>query len=138
VAGPGQRTDVGKGCIGGRELGIAVRGHRDAVEGLVVQRIGEWQCDRGCLIVSMVPSVRSTRHDAATDLRNIVVVLRRTAFYRVHPRESGVTIARVSSDGTSPYARGHVASEVEVHGEPSSCVAINELDIGHAAARIAG
>jgi hypothetical protein len=43
VGGPRQRTDIGKGRVGSRELRITVGGHCDAVEGLVVQGVGERQ-----------------------------------------------------------------------------------------------
>lgn len=42
VAGPRQ-AHIGEGRVGGCELSIAIGRHCDAVEGLVVQRIGEWQ-----------------------------------------------------------------------------------------------
>jgi hypothetical protein len=42
VTGPRQ-THVGERRITSRKLGIAVRRHCNAVEGLVVDRVGEWQ-----------------------------------------------------------------------------------------------
>ena len=69
VGGPRQRTDIGKGRIGSRELSITVGRHCDAVEGLVVQRVGERQRDGGRLIVPVIAGVSSTWHDTAADLR---------------------------------------------------------------------
>src|SRR6478736_5564939 len=131
-------TDIGEGRIGSRKLSITVGRHCDAVEGLVVQRVGKRQCDGGRLIVPVIAGVSSTCHDTAADLRDGVVVLRRTAVYRVIPRESRVRIASISGDPSGADARGHAASEIEMHREARSHVAINELDSGHASASIAG
>lgn len=105
---PIRERDVGAGCVRQttvREdrrrvhklqcaIGIHVR-HRKR---LVIQAIGEGQRDRRGAIVNVIARVRRAWHDTATDLRYIVVVLRRATFYRVHPREGRITIARVSSD----------------------------------------
>src|SRR4029077_16657746 len=99
VGGPWQGTDVGEGRIGSRKLSITVGRHCDAVEGLVVQRVGERQCDRGRLIVPGIAGFSRTWHDATADLGYGVVVLRRTAVDRVIPREGRVTIASISGDG---------------------------------------
>ena len=138
VGGPRQRTDIGEGRIGSRKLRITVGRHCDAVEGLVVQRVGERQRDGGRLIVPVIAGVSRTWHDAAADLRYGVMVLRRTAFYRVIPREGRVRIASISGDRSGANARSHAASEIEVQREAGSHVAVDELDSGHAAASIAG
>ena len=138
VGGPWQGTDVGEGRIGSRKLRIAVGRHVDAVKGLVVQRIRERQRNGGYQIVRVIAAIGRSWHDAPADLRDGVVVLRRTAVYRVIPREGRVRIASISGDPSGANTRSHAASEIEVHGEAGSHVAVDELDIGDAAANIAG
>jgi hypothetical protein len=86
----------------------------------------------------MVPYVRRSWHDAATDLGDIVVVLRRTAFHCVIARECRIRIAPHSGDRPGSDTRSHAASKTEVHGEARGRVAVDKLDIGHAASDIAG
>ena len=85
-----RQTLVCEGRISSRKLGIAVRRHCNAVEGLVVDRVGEWQRDCGCLIIPVVPRVRRTWHDTAADLRNIVMICRRAALHRVLPEKAAL------------------------------------------------
>src|ERR1700746_3858938 len=134
---PGQ-TRVGEGSIQSGELGIAVRRQIHRVKRLVIQGVREGQCHGGYLIVPMIADVYRAWHDAAPDLRYGVVVLRWTTCDRVIPRERRVRIAAISSDRPGPNARGSAASEIEMHREPGSCVAVDELDSGHAAAGVAG
>ena len=68
MSGPRQRTDVGEVRGGSRKLRIAVGGHCDAVEGLVVQGVGERQRNGGYLIVPMIAAVGRPCHDAAAYL----------------------------------------------------------------------
>ena len=66
------------------------------------------------------------------------MVLRRTTFYGVIACEGCIRIASHSSDRPGPNTRRDAASEIEVYREARSHVAIDELNIGHAAANIAG
>lgn len=68
VASPRQRAHIDNVLIGSRKLRITVRRHVDAVKALVVNRVGEWQCNRSYLIIPVVADVRRPWHDAATDL----------------------------------------------------------------------
>ena len=133
-----RQTHVCERRVSSRKLGIAIRRHCDAVEGLVVDRVGEWQWDRGCHIIPVVARVRRPWHDTAADLRYVVMICRRAAFHCVIPREGRVRIAPISRDRSGPNARRHAASEIEMHREPRSRVAVDYLNIGHAAADIAG
>jgi len=85
----------------------------------------------------MIAGVRHAWHDAAANLTDRVMVCWRAALYGIVPREGRVTIALSSSDRPGANARRHAASEIEMHPEPGSCVAVNELDSGHAASGIA-
>jgi len=81
----------------------------------------------------MIADVRRAWHDAATYLHDIVVVLRWASLDSVIPREGRVSIAAISRDRPGANARRHAASEIEMHREPGSRVAVDEHDIGHAA-----
>jgi len=133
-----RQTLVGKGRVRCCELSITVRRDRDAVEGLVVDRVGEWEWDRCRLIISVVPRVRATWLDTAADLGDIVVVLRRTAIHCVIARECRIRIAPHSGDGPGSNTCCHAASKSEVHREARGRVAVDELDVGHATSNIAG
>ena len=67
MGGPWQAL-VGKGRIGGCELGIAVGRHIDAGEALVVQGEREGQRDGGYRIIPVIANVGRARHDAAAYL----------------------------------------------------------------------
>jgi hypothetical protein len=67
VGGPWQAL-VGKGCIGCRELGIAVGRQINAGEGLIVQRVREGQRNGGHRIVPVIAYVGRAWHDAAAYL----------------------------------------------------------------------
>ena len=138
VVGPWQRARVNPEVICGYELHVTIGRHIDSRIGLIVQRVRERQRNCCYLIVPMVANVRGACHDAAAYLRYVVVVCRGTALHCVIPREGGVRIASYSSNRPGAYTRRHAASEIEVHREASSCVAVNELDLGDAAANIAG
>src|SRR4029077_13169969 len=114
------QTDVAERRVVSRKLGITVGRHSNAVEGLVVDRVGEWQWDRSCYIIPMVAGVGRPWHDTAADLRDVVMILWRTAFDRVHPRECRDRIAPISRDRSGANARRHAASETEVQGEAGS------------------
>jgi len=68
VTGPRQRTDIGKGRVGSRKLRIAVGRHVDAVKGVIVQGVREWQRNVGYLIVPMIAAIGRAWHDAAAYL----------------------------------------------------------------------
>jgi hypothetical protein len=68
VRGPRQRTDIGEGRVGSRELRIAVGRHVDAVKGLVVQGVRERQRNGGYLIVSVIAAIGRAWHDIAAYL----------------------------------------------------------------------
>jgi hypothetical protein len=71
----GQRQAyVEEGRIRGRELRIAVGRQIDRVEGLVVQRVREWECDGGYLIIRVIADIRRAWHDAAAYLSYRVMV----------------------------------------------------------------
>jgi hypothetical protein len=59
---------VGEGGIGGRELRIAVGRQIDVGEGLVVQRVREWQRHGGYRIIPVIADVGRAWHDAAAYL----------------------------------------------------------------------
>ena len=124
MGGPGQRTNIGEGRIGSRKLSITVGRHCDAIEGLVVQRVGERQRDGGRLIVPVIAGVSGTWHDATADLGYGVVVLRRTTVYRVIPSECRVTIASISGDRAAAKARRQHSAEVHMQREPDSRVPV--------------
>ena len=84
----------------------------------------------------MVPRIRRPWHDAAADLRNVVMVCRRAAFHCVTPREGRIRIASHSSNRPRSNARRHAASEIEMHRELGSAAV--DSNCGHAAANIAG
>src|SRR4029453_4982978 len=86
----------------------------------------------------MIADVYCAWHDAAPYLGYDIVVRRRTTLYCVSAREGRITIACVSSDRPGANVRRHAASEIEMHREPNSRVAVDELETGHAAASIAG
>ena len=132
------QADVDPVNVGGGELRIAVGRHIDAVKGLVIQRIAERQTDKRCAVIGVITGVRRPCHDAATDLGYVVMICRRAAFYCVHPRKCRIRIASYSSNRSGPNARRHAASEIEVHREPRSRVAVDYLNVGHAAADVAG
>src|SRR4029450_4165344 len=134
---PGQ-TLVGEGSIQSGELGIAVRRQVHRVKRLVIQGVREGQCHGGYCIVPVIADVRRAWHDTAAYLSYGVMVWRRATLYGVVPGKSRITIARVSSDRPGANVRRHAASEIEMHREPNSRVAVDELETGHAAARIAG
>jgi len=67
VGGPWQAL-VGEGRISGRELRVTVGRQIDRGEGLVVQRVREWQCDGGHRIIPVIADVRGAWHDAAAYL----------------------------------------------------------------------
>src|SRR5207302_6093307 len=137
VVGEPRQATVSEGSIQGGELGIAVRRQVYRVKRLVVQSVREGQCHGGYLIVPVIADVYRAWHDAAPYLRYVVVVCRRATLYCVGPREGRNTIAGVSSDRPGPNARRHAASEIEMHREPGSRVAVDQTDSGHAAANIA-
>src|SRR5882724_9263334 len=60
--------------ICGHELGIAVGRHIDAVKGLVIQRITERQTDKRSAVIGVIPDVRRTWLDTATDLGYVVMI----------------------------------------------------------------
>ena len=134
---PRQRTDIRPIDVCGNELRITVGGHINPGIGLVIQRVAERQTDEGCAIIDVIADVSHSWHYGAADLRNNVVVLRRTAFYCVIARKGRIRIASHSSNGSRPNARRHAASEIEMHREPRGLVAVDDLDIGHATANIA-
>ena len=68
MTGPRQRTDIGKGGVGSRELRIAVGRYVDAVKGVIVQGVGERQRNSGYLIVPMIAAIGRPCHDAAAYL----------------------------------------------------------------------
>ena len=74
VVGSPRQADVGKGRIGGRELGIAVGRQIDAGESLVVQGVTEGKRDSGYQIICVIPDIGRAGHDAPADLRYGVVV----------------------------------------------------------------
>jgi hypothetical protein len=78
VVGSPRQANVSKGGIGGRELRVAVGRQIDRGKGLVVQRVREWQRDRGDCIVPVIADVGSAWHDTAANLRYRVLVARRT------------------------------------------------------------
>ena len=133
---PGQ-TLVGEGSIQSGELGIAIRRQVHRVKRLVIQAVREGQCHGDYLIAPVIAGVRRAWHDAVADLLYVVMVLRRATLHCVIARE-GVRIAPISCDRPGANARRHVASEIEMHREPDSCVAVDQLDTGHAATGIAG
>ena len=124
--------------VRGNELRITIGGDINPGIGLVVQGVAEWQTDKGCAVIGVITDIRRPWFDAATDLRHIVVVLRRTPFHCVIACEGRIRVASHSSYRSSPNARCHAASEIEVHREPRCGVAVDYLDIGHAASNIAG
>jgi len=67
VLGPGQ-ANIGKGRIGGHELGIAVGRQVNAGEGLVVQGERERERDGGDAVVAMIAGVRCAWHYTAAYL----------------------------------------------------------------------
>ena len=125
--GPRQRTDIGKGGVRGRKLRIAVRRHIDGVKRLVIQDVREraarrWlpHHPRDCRCLSCL--ARCWRLSDAI----VVMVWRRATFDRVVPREGRVRIALSSSDRPGANARRHAASEIEMHREPGSHVAVDD------------
>src|SRR5207302_2235040 len=73
VAGPRQ-ADVSEIGSHGGELGIAVGRQIDRGEGLVVQRVREWQRDRGYCIIPVIADVGRAWHDAAAYLSDRISV----------------------------------------------------------------
>jgi len=65
VMGSPRQASISKGRIGGHKLGIAVGRQIDRREGLVVQRVREWQRDGGYCVVPVIADVRGARYDAA-------------------------------------------------------------------------
>jgi hypothetical protein len=59
---------VGKGRIGGRELGIAIGRQIDRSEALVVQGVRERERDGGDRIIPVIADVGRAWHDAAAYL----------------------------------------------------------------------
>ena len=68
-------------------------------------------------------------HDAAADLRDVVMVCRRATFYGVIPGEGRISIASHSSNRSGPNARRHAASEIEMHRERAVSVAVDQLNM---------
>ncbi len=133
-----QRTDIRPIDVCGNELRITVGGHINPGIGLVIQRVAERQTDEGCAVIDVITGIRRSWHDATADLRDIVVVLRWTAFHCVIARKGRIRIASHSSNRSRPNARRHAASEIEMHREPRGLVAVDDLDIGHTTAKVAG
>ena len=73
MGGPWQAL-VGEGRVHGCELRITVGRQIDRVESLVIQRVREGQRDGGDLIIPVIADVGRARHDAAADLRDVVMV----------------------------------------------------------------
>ena len=67
MLGPRQ-ANIGKGRIGGHELGIAVGRQIDGGEGVVVQGVREGQRKCGDAVVAMIADIRRARHNAAASL----------------------------------------------------------------------
>src|ERR1043166_5348154 len=89
----------------------------------------------------MIADVCCSRHDAAPYLAYDVMVCGRTTLHGVTPRECRVTIARLrrcSSNRPGSNTRRHAASEIEMHREPGSRIAVDQDHSAHAAASIAG
>ena len=68
MAGPRQRTDIGKCRVGSRKLRIAIGRYVDAVKGVIVQGVGERQRNGGYHIVPMIAAIGRPCHDAAAYL----------------------------------------------------------------------
>ena len=102
VSGPRQRTDVNPVNVRGDELGVAVGRHIHPVKGLVIRHIIERQADKGCAVIGVITDIRRPWFDAATDLRYIVMVLRRTTFYGVIACEGRIKIPSYSSNRPAP------------------------------------
>ena len=68
VVGEPRQALVGKGRIGGCELGIAIGRQIDRGEGLVVQRVREGQRDGSHRIIPVIAYVGGAWHDAAAYL----------------------------------------------------------------------
>jgi hypothetical protein len=132
------QANAGKGDIRGRKLGIAVGRHIDAGERLVIQGVTEWYRDTGYHVVSVIAGVRGARHDTATYLCDLVMVLGRATLHCVIPREGRIAIACESSDGPGANARRHAASEIEMHCESHCHASVDQAVTGHSAASIAG
>ena len=118
------------------ELKSAVGVHIRRRKGLVVYRIRERQRDGRCAIVDVITGVGGTRHDAAANLLDVIMILWRTTPDCVRARERGITIASESSDRSGPNARRYAASETEMHSELGRAAA--DSNCGYAASNIAG
>jgi hypothetical protein len=129
---------IKEGRIRGRKLGIAIGRQINARESRGIEGIREGQRDGGYLIVPVIADVCRARHDTPAYLSYVVMVLRHATRYGITAGESRITIAPLSSDRPGPNASRHAASEIEMHREPGSHVAVGKHDIGHAAASIAG
>ena len=117
---------------------MSIRSGIYTVIGVPIQLEGEWQANECVAVVDVIANVRRAGHDTAADLTYNIMVCRRAAFYGVIPREGRINIASISGDRAGANARSHATSEIEVHGEAGSHVAVHELDSGHAASSIAG
>src|SRR5206468_6410214 len=129
---PGQ-TRIGEGSIQSGELGIPVRRQVHRVKRLVIQGVREGQCNGGYLIVPVIADVYRAWHDTAPYLSYGVMVWRRASLDCVSPREGRVSIAAIRGDRPGANARRHAASEIEMHREPGSCVAVAEAEGSHGA-----
>jgi hypothetical protein len=73
VGGPWQAL-FGERRISRRELRVTVGRQIDRGEGLVVQRVREWQRDGGHRIIPVIADVGRAWHDGAADLTYRVMV----------------------------------------------------------------
>jgi hypothetical protein len=129
--------DVTAGLILAHEIEPSIGTDADSVVDLVIQLEAEWQSDHRVAVVTVAPNVGCARHDRIGS-RGHDVLLRRTALYAVIPCEGLIAIASFSSDRPRPNARRHAASEIEMHRELGSRVAVDDLDSSHAAVNIPG
>jgi hypothetical protein len=67
VTGPWQ-ADVAKRSVRGRELGIAVGRHINPVKDLVIQRVIEWEANKGRAVVGVIAGVGRALYDGAAYL----------------------------------------------------------------------
>jgi hypothetical protein len=85
----------------------------------------------------MITGVGRAWHDRVGSRSNRVLAWR-TTLDCVVPSEGLISVASISSDRSSPYARRHAASESEMHREVDSRVSVLQGMSGHTAASIAG